>query len=111
MEFKCPKCETVVTRAHQNKMAPFASFKISTIECESCGSNIQWHSSLHRKIILSGIAFKLGLLLIVLSFTAIYFKPSYFNAVFLLGALITGLGVFSTWTSSKNVKFEIVEKT
>ena len=96
----CPNCAHPLSRAEQRRMSPFWK-GTQSITCSTCGSTLDWHSSLRRRIQIGSILFKAGIGVVVLSIVV----PSLFGLprlaqpyAFIGGVALVVIGILATTT-------------
>jgi DNA-directed RNA polymerase subunit RPC12/RpoP len=111
LDLRCPSCSQRIEQRVQRRLNRFWS-GLQIIECESCGSKIQWHHSLHRKLRVGGFILRAGLIIALFSIVALVLDWKPYDSVLLASGILTiAGGVLATHTPKDQVKVELVDNT
>jgi DNA-directed RNA polymerase subunit RPC12/RpoP len=111
LDLRCPNCNIKIEQRVQRRMNKFWT-GLQVAECEGCGSRIQWHHSLRRKLRIGGFIFRVGLFLVFSSFIAFIFEWKMYGSVLVAAGVITTMsGLFATRTPNEQVRVELVNET
>ena len=70
----CPSCGHAFTLRDQRRMNTLLGAAKPTA-CPGCNSQVRWHHTLHRRMLIGGLLFRVGVLALVAAITApLFFK-------------------------------------
>ena len=111
LDLRCPKCNIIIEQRVQRRLNKFWT-GLQITECESCGSRIQWHHSLHRKFKVGGVIFRVGVFIVFCSLIAFIFQWKTHGSVLVVAGLVTIMsGLFATHTPNEKMRVELVDET
>jgi hypothetical protein len=105
----CPACAHKLTRGEQRCMNTLFGAARPT-KCSGCGCSIQWHRSLHARLLLGGLIFRLGALaLLVLGIGAALMPslPVPYGTAAMVAAAVAVAGIFVTYTPASRTFVEL----
>jgi hypothetical protein len=78
--------------------------------CSSCGRSIQWHRSLHARILFGGLTFRVGVLALVALAVGAALLPGLpvpYGMAAVVAAAVAVAGVFVTYTPTSRIFVEL----
>jgi hypothetical protein len=80
------------------------------VACLGCGQPLQWHRSLHAKMILGGMFFRIGVLAFVIVLVLARLLPVvalHLGTLVLVSAVLAAIGILITFTRSSSAFVEV----
>lgn len=105
----CPACSGTIPRSVLKNLNPFW-MQIRVIVCPNCRLKLQWHSPLHKRMVIGGRVFASSLIVVLMS-APLFFIVNVLLAKFVLSIGILGIlvGFLSTKTRPEDLKLEVVD--
>ena len=106
----CPACGHEIDRGQQRRMNSPLLGKPRVVACVGCRQPLQWHRSLHARMFLSGLLFRIGALAFVIVFVLGQFIPVvalHVDTLMLASVVLAAVGILGTATRASSAFVEV----